>query len=1046
MKESIFDNYKIKINKLIISFLLLSRQFFYYRVCKSFIITSCITFSLILTITGDALSSEAEVTTSSSDHQPSNLYDFLINYQHAPVEFINSFYRLTDVETTAPSVKRVPVFTVTTYTEKDQKQTDSPHNPVTVLPESKKFNNGFSIHDLISLIDHQKARPLSNSFLFDYLLKRYGFVYYQDENDTIKTLTITIGGMLSNLKQSAQQHDPAATLVLAFLEEPFYATSSSSKVNGPQSFFSPWRYLTTIFAAPKSKLSFSERFNKLSGVKEIYYFTRAKTLFSLKQQGYEHQKNHRFTTYELDESGEIIPVVSDDLVPGYAEMQEMQDAIASDRKRSLAPSEKRGISSSLKTLAKVALITGVFCTAMMGASARVTAPPKCSSDGNCQAQSGTPLFARNFFQTLAGNPTDNFRMVEDINLNDADSLPLFPNCSRPFSGSLTTGNFTLNAADSTAPLFGCVRDATFEGNINLCGSGVTPAPVLADQVCSGNTLAVQQSRWCSTLRPVASHIIGNNNRISLIGIPSEHATKGARGAGIIAAEVSGHNNRITLKNAGDLYDTPVADQVSGSNNLFYQQNVNASINADSHFSSNEKMVANHFTGKDNSIKQHRVNVAFAVPDLAEVQNITSSTGEKPHVVASETTIRLSPATETHHSNFSASSTSSDRISGSVTLLSGKLEQKAGYSVNRCPVAAWDLPGVTLDDELRSLCSANKIDTRTRRDWNEAHTKSCKGKVKGHKCVCHLPNEKLHGVVARDQNSEVFLVSRQTYPVDATANEKGLVRLTRLSSEDKPFTVLEPSNETLVAELPVSQLVSNQHLLGLYPGAGKGKSIQLFSAALSDSSTTYHVKTFPVTGDPLSMTEDNVVINNPQNKTIDLYQLNIAKNETGITEDSLGDTPYKSIELSEPENTANIFAATVKNDLLYVAVTNSTNAEQVDIMRYNMVSEQWDPDWQQSETINTKMDYKLHINDQNHARFLHRGEIIRDRRGSSGSIPDGADCFSFDINPEDNGNNDTTVIVVTSSVGGCVLLGTCITGAAVVKCCKKKKKKRYNILV
>ncbi|MCY4177084.1 MAG: hypothetical protein OXD32_01110, partial [Endozoicomonadaceae bacterium] len=459
MNKTVSDSEKT--NKLIIRFLLLFKQLFYYRSCRLFTAILSVIFSFTLTLAGNALSSEKAEVTRSSDQQPANLYDVFTQHQKAPVELMNSFYYLADSEIARLSAKKIPVVTITAYISKDQRQSELKANTATLLSVLKTFNNGFPVDNLIHSIDQKKALPLTKSLLFEYLLKQYSSIYYKDEEGAVKTLTVTLGGMLFHLEQSAQQQDPVASIILAFLKQPFYETSFSSEVRDPQSSFFFLKYLKPLFSVSERKPTFSERFKKLSDLSDINDDTRSKIIFYLKKQGYEYKKDHLFATYELDEAGKAFPVVSDDLVPTYAETQDMIPI-----RQSTSPSGKSGVSSASKQLATALLITGVFCTAMMNTQAK--APSGCGSDDNCRIQKNIPLFARDYAQTLAENPACSFMMAEDIYLEDTDSLPLFPNCSAPFSGSISTGSFTLHANDSTAPLLGCMCNANFEGNINLC--------------------------------------------------------------------------------------------------------------------------------------------------------------------------------------------------------------------------------------------------------------------------------------------------------------------------------------------------------------------------------------------------------------------------------------------------------------------------------------------------------------------------------------------------------------------------------------------------
>ncbi|MCY4330035.1 MAG: hypothetical protein OXC48_08170 [Endozoicomonadaceae bacterium] len=104
MNQIVSDNEKT--NKLIIQFLLLFKQLFYYRSCRLFTVILSVIFGFTLTLAGNALSSEKGEVTRSSDQQPANLYNVLTQHQKAPVELMNSFYYLVDTEIARLSAKK----------------------------------------------------------------------------------------------------------------------------------------------------------------------------------------------------------------------------------------------------------------------------------------------------------------------------------------------------------------------------------------------------------------------------------------------------------------------------------------------------------------------------------------------------------------------------------------------------------------------------------------------------------------------------------------------------------------------------------------------------------------------------------------------------------------------------------------------------------------------------------------------------------------------------------------------------------------------------
>ncbi len=1004
MNKTGFENNKRNHNTFVISLLPLNEYFIHYYFSRLFIITLCLLSVFMLGITTNAISAEREETVSSSSNRQLSVSDYLKKYHNdAPVDILGTLYYAVNDETRILSENKLPFFTTTEYKTKDNTQHESACHPV--KPSSEKLNGVFSFDRVLNLIDQKKIVPITEWGLFDYLLKYYGSLHYVNNDQDIKTLTITVKGMLFNLQQRAEQGDSVAITISAFLENPWFTQEDLIPKKNNQWFsFLSWDNLKKMFSMQKRKPTISERLTMLPDFAKIDQKTRSQRLYSLCGRGFEYKRNHIFTTYESDDKRTVTSYSSDNLAHNYEEMQQM----ITDH-GSTVPSTDNGI----KSVAKI-LLTGCILSAVMRSAYGLTVPaPQCGSDGNCYPDSYIPLFQHNFTQDLTGDAKGHYKLVEDIRLSDEHPLPLYKNCRTPFSGIIATGNHTLSAYSSAYPLFGCVKNANFSGNIDPCRI-ISTMPVLADKVADGNTFNIQQADWCYNQRPLVNDLAGDNNHLTLTSVPDETICQGeiasvARGAGIIANTVSGDENAVTIQNGCQPLDAPVVNKVSGNKNTFYHNNMASVVNMDSYYPNLRKITAHNITGKDNLIKNHRVNCTLVLPDPKnQSQDVIEIANPGTQMLSSDTVINIkdkrsvsqTAALRNHNTEISSGCPKPEVISDhsvdfckmrcyewdDTVLTSGEIRQNTRCPLPRCPVTSLDSAGVILSDELAAQCKDASIDTRKDifSDPDNSYLvpwiKYCDSKNPDNtprsKFFCYLPNEQILGVAANNQVTQAWLTSRRTYPFNPEANTKGVIRITNLRHPPYlgSFEIFNACDEDLVTALPVNQVVTKQYLLGLYPGREKGQSVQLFSSIPDQGQLGYRAQSFPVEGEALLMTNSSVLINNQNNATLDLYKLTMPTSNDSLTL-SLDAKPYEVIAL--PSDSENIIAAAIKDDLIYIGVTSNTDAQQVDVIRYNTTTKVWDYNLQQVRVKNTDMNYQMYVDDKEHIHFLRNKDVVSD---------------------------------------------------------------------
>ena len=333
---------------------------------------------------------------------------------------------------------------------------------------------------------------------------------------------------------------------------------------------------------------------------------------------------------------------------------------------------------------------------------------------------------------------------------------------------------------------------------------------------------------------------------------------------------------------------------------------------------------------------------------------------------------------------------SNQLLSDTIFFSGSVDIMNDCEISYCPVKLWNINDAKLSDTFRKQCNnTQQLDITTRENWLIAWNARCEHSADH--CSCHLPHEQLFGFASKDtQHNEAFLISRQNHPYNDTLNANGLVVVSKLFFNQTP-QVLSPADENLITKtLPVNHIITEQHLLGLYP-TENNTSVQLFWSSLEHNNGKYHAKTFNVNGKPLLLTNDSIIVKDTNNSIIQ-YQLNLTINDN-VSEFSINNVPSQKITL--PDNAANIFAATLKNEWLYLAATYSDEMDKIYIIRYNITTNPWSYEQNQVHniTLHNITNNNMVINYHNQIQFFPHGQIASNHPVLI-SIPESGGCASF----------------------------------------------------
>ena len=440
--------------------------------------------------------------------------------------------------------------------------------------------------------------PLTQVPLFSWLLKEYGPCDYSGESGTTYLLSITIGGMLYDLKCRAE-NDAIARLVLEFLSQPYIKDIHSRSADHPW-FTRCGQYLSKFFFPKKTELSFSEKMASLGGSPYTEEQGRNKRLITLKEKGYSYKKDYDFISCEPGENGKERSVSFDEVVLPTKKIEKL---IYADYPVLKGSCDKSALTTGMKA---ATLLTAGLSLFPVASALMPPTPPLSQNEVNnvCNPYNTYTLFEAGFAESLRRNPTDCFTLGTNITLTQLHSLPVFKNCDTPFSGIFNTGGYTIRAENEARSIFGCIDQATVTGHFDFCtdNNRYTP-PLIAEKVLNGSIISIQQAKNCTIQRPMFGDIVGDNNQITFSGESKEIRVKSD--TGIIATHVLGNNNMITARQA-QLHDSPIVFTAGGHNNTYHQQSMNITRFTGRNPPDNKLLIASNFAGGGTNIIQNNI--------------------------------------------------------------------------------------------------------------------------------------------------------------------------------------------------------------------------------------------------------------------------------------------------------------------------------------------------------------------------------------------------------------------------------------------------------
>ena len=477
--------------------------------------------------------------------------------------------------------------------------------------------------------------PLRQVPLFSWLLKEYGPCYCSDESGTTYLLSITIGGMLYDLKLRVK-NDAIARLVLEFLSQPYI------KNIHPKSYEQPWfarcgQYLSKLFFTKKTELSFSEKLALLENSPYTEEQDRNRRLVALKKKGYSYKKDYDFISCEPGENGEERSVSFDEVILSTKKTEKL---LYTDYPVLKGSYYKSALTTGMK--AATLFTAGLSLFPVASALMPSTPPPsQCDMNNVCNPYNTYELFEPYFSRNLQRNPKGCFTLGADITLNQIHNLPVFKNCDTPFSGMFDTGRYTLRTEGAARSIFGCIDQATVTGRFDFCTDNNRYAtPLIAEKVLNGSIINIQQTDSCTIQRPVFGDIVGNNNQITFSGESKEIRVKGD--TGIVATQVSGNNNMITVRQAQP-HDSPIIFTAGGHNNTYYQQDMNVTRLTNSKLPDYTLLTTNNFTGNATNIIQNNIKATFFTTNNNTLnQKISNAQNKRPDVFSTNVNISVYP--------------------------------------------------------------------------------------------------------------------------------------------------------------------------------------------------------------------------------------------------------------------------------------------------------------------------------------------------------------------------------------------------------------------
>ncbi|MCY4330140.1 MAG: scavenger receptor cysteine-rich domain-containing protein, partial [Endozoicomonadaceae bacterium] len=506
----------------------------------------------------------------------------------------------------------------------------------------KDLNNLTTLSERVGYINKNRTIPLTEFPVFSWLLKEYSLFY--DEDKSVSASLNTISGMLYDLLCRAENNnDAVAKLVLVFLNRPV-KISLSEQTNSHSLLTRCKKYFSEFLFTKKTEKSFSEQLTLLTSSPYTEEKYKQQKLLKLINAGYQYNKNYTFTSYEPDENGKNISDPSDHIVLPAEQSQQLLNVdypVLGNPDDTFNRAGVKFLDNYLTQITALATLSMFFLPAANAFATSATPSSQCTTNIVCGPHNTYPLHKAEFALNLKRNPKGCFVLGQNITLNQYHQIPGFNNCNLPFSGEFNTGDYTLSFESTAGPIFGCIDQATIKGNFNFCtDNNQQTVPVISYRVLNNNTINIQQADSCETQRPAFSNIAGNRNQIIFSGNSKE--IRVASGAGIVARQVSGNNNTITIMQ-GKSHNSPAVFTVGGNYNTYYQQDMSMTRFTDSVLADNKLFTAERFTGKDTNIVQNNINATlFTVNEGISNKRIPDTQNAQPNIFSTNANINVLP--------------------------------------------------------------------------------------------------------------------------------------------------------------------------------------------------------------------------------------------------------------------------------------------------------------------------------------------------------------------------------------------------------------------
>ncbi len=613
---------------------LLKKKFVYCSAYKLFVIVLCIIFNYIVNATANTTS---ETLKTATYHLTS--LNFLRQNGDMPVTYLSTLH-MADAELQKElSEQMIYPFFSTLKTEKKSSITRESIHPHTLF---KDLNSLTTLSERIGYINQNRTIQLTKFPVFSWLLKEYSLFYDEDKSVSASLNTITINGMLYDLLYRAENNnDAVAKLVLVFLNRS--VKIALSEPTNPHSLLTRCKqYFSKFLFTKKAEKSFSEQLALLTSSPYTEEKYKQQKLLKLINAGYKYNKNYTFTSYEPDENGKNISDPSDHIALPVEQSQQLLNVdypVLDNPDEKVNRTGAKFLDNYLTQITALATLSMFLVPAANAFTTPAIPSSQCTTNIVCGPHNTYSLGQYQFAQNLQRNPEGCFILGENITLHQHNEIYGLNNCKHPFSGEFNTGDYTLSLQSAARPLFGCIDQATIKGNFNFCTDNKTQTvPIISHRVLNKNTINIQQADNCETQRPVFDHIIGDNNQIIFSG--NSNKIRVANGTGIVARQLSGSNNTITIMQ-GESHNSSTVFTTGGNYNTYYQQDMNMTRFTNSVLADNKLFTANYFTGNDTNIVQNNINATLFIKNTGIAnQQTPDAQNTQPNIFSTNANINI----------------------------------------------------------------------------------------------------------------------------------------------------------------------------------------------------------------------------------------------------------------------------------------------------------------------------------------------------------------------------------------------------------------------